>query len=94
MSPESETVLVRLTAIQGGIDLLNERVKGVREDINSLKLDQVNITARVTALETQNSIRMGERHGLATGGRILWTGLGMIMGSGGFLGLLRIFGGL
>jgi hypothetical protein len=92
VSVEGDNVLVKLTSIQGGIDLLNERVQGVRGDVTAMKLEQVNLTARVTALETVNSIRRGERQGMALGGRIAWAMVGCIPGAAAALGLSKVFG--
>lgn len=89
MSTEGENVLVKLTAIQGGIDLLNERVQGVRGEVTAIKLEQVQVVARVTALETENSIKKGERVGVAISGRILWAAIGFIPGAA--IVLLRLF---
>ena len=78
----NEDNCARLEKIQGGVDLINERLKhsnqlqderhfAIRKDIDSLG-------GRVGTLETESSMRAGERQGIALGGRIIWTIIGAV----------------
>ena len=82
---------VRLEKIQGGVDLINERLKHANElqnerhaavllEISGLHATDALIDGRVGALETKNDIMAGQRQGIALSGRILWAGIGLIGG--------------
>ncbi len=92
----------RLEKIQGGVDLINERLKHANElqnerheaivkSIARLDLVDAALDGRVVILEAESSERAGERKGLALSGRILWTVIGAVpVGIGA--ALLKIFG--
>lgn len=98
----SEDNCARLEKIQGGVDLINERLKHANELQNErhdallkniIRLDAADaaLDGRVTALETDKSERKGERQGLALSGRILWTIIGAVP-VGIAAALLRLLG--
>jgi hypothetical protein len=79
----------RLEKIQGGVDLINERLKaqnelqnerhtGVLASIKALHDADAALDGRVGALETESSERVGQLKGLALSGRILWTIIGAV----------------
>ena len=90
----NEDNCARLEKIQGGVDLINERLKhsnqlqderhfAIRKDIDSLG-------GRVGELETESSIRAGERKGLAFSGRLAWAGIGLIPGGAIVAALMKL----
>src|SRR4051812_13654866 len=92
----------RLEKIQGGVDLINERLKHANELQNErhdsilksiARLDDADaaLDGRVGVLEADKNVRRGERQGLALSGRILWTIIGAVpVGIGA--ALLRLLG--
>ncbi len=85
----NEDNCVRLEKIQGGVDLINERLKHANElqnerhdqlrtDIARLDAADVALDGRVTVLETDKSERKGERKGFALSGRLFWAAIGFI----------------
>lgn len=98
----NEDNCARLEKIQGGVDLINERLKHANElqnerhapllsSIADLQAADVALGGRVGVLETDKSVRAGERQGIALGGRILWTIIGAVpVGIGA--ALLRLLG--
>lgn len=77
----------RLEKIQGGIDIISERLKhqnqmnderhqGLVSHIERLDIEDRLTNARVAILETADSERVGQLKGIALSGRILWTLIG------------------
>lgn len=91
MSTEGNDILVQLAVISGKQDVTNERLNNVQSQIASLQRVQDSQGARITNLETEKNIRVGERQGIALGGRILWTVIGAVPVGLGALAL-RFFG--
>ena len=97
----SEDNCARLEKIQGGVDLINERLKHANElqnerhdailkNIARLDAADSDLDGRVGVLEADKSERAGERKGLALSGRILWTIIGAVpVGIGA--ALLKLF---
>lgn len=98
----NEDNCARLEKIQGGVDLINERLKHANElqnerhaailsSIADLQAADVVLGGRVDVLEADKNVRSGERQGLALSGRILWTIIGAVpVGIGA--ALLRLLG--
>ncbi len=91
MSDDAESVLVKLTRMEGKLDLSN-----MRHDIHDTKFSAYDIrlnshAERIGGLEGRELGRDGERKGLATGGRLLWALLGAVPICIG-AALLRAFG--
>ena len=82
---------VQLTRIEGGINLLNERLGAVRDDIRDMRDVQQTHAKQISDLEKDRNVRDGERKGIAHGGRALWAMIGLIVSAVG-AGLLRHFG--
>ncbi len=90
----SEDNCARLEKIQGGVDLINERLKHANElqnerhatlcdhvtriDSNHLALD-----GRVVVLETAKAVATGERNGISLAAKALWT-----IGGGGIVAVV------
>jgi hypothetical protein len=83
---------VQLTRIEGGINLLNERLGSVKADVVDLKGSHHRLANRVGALEADNHLRKGERAGFVASGRLFQSLMG-----GGVLGIIALlwkaFGG-
>ena len=88
---EDIDIRVQLTRIEGGVELLNERVRAAREDIRDIRDTQQAHAGRLTTLEADRNIRDGERKGFAHGGKALWALIGLVTTAIG-AGLLRHFG--
>ena len=82
---------VQLTRIEGGINLLNERLGAVRDDIRDMRDVQQTHAKQIGDLEKDRNVRDGERKGIAHGGRALWAIIGLLISAIG-AGLLRHFG--
>lgn len=101
MTPEGDGLHAALVKIQGGVDLINERLihsnqinderhAAVRADIKDIRETQQRHSSRIGILETESSVSKGERKGLASGGRILWAAVGFIPGA--IVALLKLMG--
>jgi hypothetical protein len=83
-----------LAKIQGGVDLIAERllhsnqINDERHTAVNKRLD--NHEGRIGGLERDKSVREGERKGLTVGGKIIWSTLGLLIGSGGVAALLEL----
>lgn len=78
MSDESESVLVKLTRMEGKLDLSN-----MRHDQHDAKFAGIDLRLsshgdRLNGIEKREHERNGERSGLAMGGRILWCAIGFV----------------
>ena len=82
---------VQLTRIEGGINLLNERLGAVRDDIRDMRDVQQTHARQISDLEKDRNVRDGERKGIAFGGRTLCVIIGILISAIG-AGLLRHFG--
>jgi hypothetical protein len=85
----SEDNCARLEKIQGGVDLINEKLsssnqlanerhENMRNEIAQLKAVDAGLDGRVGVLESESSERVGQLKGLALSGRILWTVIGAV----------------
>ena len=78
MSDEHESVLVKLTRMEGKLDLSN-----MRHDQHDAKSSNIDVRLnsqgdRIGGLEQREVGRDGERKGLMASGRLLWALLGAI----------------
>jgi hypothetical protein len=82
----------RLEKIQGGVDLINERLKHANElqnerheaivkSIERLDAADTALSGRVGVLELESSARGGERKGIAFSGKITWAIIGFAPGA-------------
>ena len=91
MSDENESVLVKLTRMEGKLDLSN-----LRHDQTEARLGVIDVRLnvhgeRITGLEKREVGRDGERKGLALGAKALWALVGAVpIGIGA--AILRAFG--
>jgi hypothetical protein len=91
MNGDSE-IRVQLARIEGKQDVTNERLSSVQNDIVDIRRVQRDHGGRINVLETDKSMRTGALQGLAVSGRIIWAGIGSIVGGGGIVALLKFFG--
>lgn len=87
MSDDSESVLIKLTRMEGKLDLSN-----MRHDQHDAKFAAIDMRfnsqgERITGLEGREIGRDGERKGLMLGGKLMWAAVGLIPG-GAVVGLL------
>lgn len=78
MSDESESVLVKLTRMEGKLDLSN-----LRHDQHDTKFSTIDSrlnahSERIGGLEKREVGRDGERKGIALSGRVLWVAIGFV----------------
>jgi hypothetical protein len=78
MSDDSESVLVKLTRMEGKLDLSN-----LRHDQHDTKFATIDNrlnahSERIGGLEKREVGRDGERKGFALGGKILWAAVGAV----------------
>jgi hypothetical protein len=88
----------KLEKIQGGVDLINERLKHANElqnerhaavckDIDGIKVDASALTGRVGKLEARDNILVGERQGIGLAAKVLpFLGGGAVMAVAAFIG--------
>jgi len=93
VSDESESVIVKLTRMEGKLDLSN-----LRHDQHDARFSTIDTRLnahgdRIGGLEKREVGRDGERKGLSTAGRLLWAAVGLIPGGAIVAALMRVFGG-
>lgn len=93
MTPaEGDGLHAALVKIQGGVDLINERLihsnqinderhAAIKADISDIRETQQRHSNRIGVLETESNVSKGERKGVALGGRILWAAIGFVPGA-------------
>lgn len=92
MNDESESVLVKLTRMEGKLDMSN-----LRHDQHDARFSSIDNRLnrhgeRITGLEHNDAGRDGERKGLSTAGRIAWATVGLIPGGAIVAALMKLFG--
>jgi hypothetical protein len=92
VSDDNESVLVKLTRMEGKLDLSN-----LRHDQHDAKFGSIDSRLnshadRIGGLEKREIGRDGERKGLSTAGRIAWAASGLIPGGLIVAALMRLFG--
>ena len=92
MSDENESVLVKLTRMEGKLDLSNLRHDQHDQRFGAIDGRLNSHGDRISGIERREAERGGERKGLATGGRILWAAVGLIPGGMIVAALMRLFG--
>jgi hypothetical protein len=78
MSDESESVLVKLTRMEGKLDLSNLRHDQHDARFSAIDGRMNSHGERISGLEKREVGRDGERKGLLAGGRILWALIGAV----------------
>jgi hypothetical protein len=92
VSDDHESVLVKLTRMEGKLDLSNLRHEQHDAKFHAIELRLNTHGERIGGLEGREHERTGERRGLALSGRVLWTIIGAVpVGIGA--ALLRLFAG-
>lgn len=94
----------RLEKIQGGVDLINEKLSSsnqlanerhetIRAELAQLKKADELLDGRVGVLESESNVRAGERKGIMASGRVIWALSSAAIGGSGVFGLMKLFGG-
>jgi hypothetical protein len=92
MSDEHESVLVKLTRMEGKLDLSNLRHDQHDQRFAALDTRLNSHGERISGMERREAERGGERKGLTTAGRVAWAGIGLIPGGAIVAALMRLFG--
>ena len=90
---ESESVLVKLTRMEGKLDLSNLRHDQHDQRFTAMDTRLNSHGERISGIEKREAERGGERNGIALSGRVVWAVIGSILGGGGIAVLMRLFGG-
>jgi hypothetical protein len=91
MADDSESVLVKLTRMEGKLDLSN-----LRHDQHDARFSTIdgrlnNHAERIGGLEKREVGRDGERKGIATSTKAVWAGITLLSGGLG-AALMRLLG--
>lgn len=90
MSDENESVLVKLTRMEGKLDLSNLRHDQHDQRFAALDTRLNSHGDRISGIERREAEHGGERKGLATSGRALWAAIGFTPPA--IVALLKLFG--
>ena len=91
MTDDSESVLIKLTRMEGKLDLSNMRHDQHDARFSAIENRFNSHGERLTGLEGREIGRDGERKGLLTSGKLLWTAVGVIPGGAVVALLMRAF---
>ena len=92
MSDEHESVLVKLTRMEGKLDLSNLRHDQHDQRFAAMDTRLNSHGERISGMERREAERGGERKGIALSGRILWAAIGLIPGGAIVAVLMKLFG--
>jgi hypothetical protein len=81
MSDENESVLVKLTRMEGKLDLSNLRHDQHDQRFSAIDGRLNSHGERISGIEKREAERGGERRGLALGGRLAWALVGTPVGA-------------
>jgi hypothetical protein len=92
VNDENESVLLKLTRMEGKLDLSNLRHDQTEARLGTID-NRLNAHGeRLAGIENREHERTGERKGIVLGGRLLWAAIGLIPGGAIVAGLMRLFG--
>lgn len=91
MTDDNESVLIKLTRMEGKLDLSNMRHDHHDARFSAIETRFNSHGERITGLEGREIGRDGERKGLVTGGRLLWATIGLVPGGAVVALLMRLF---
>lgn len=83
---------VMLVRMEGKLDLSNMRHDQTDARLKDHETRLHRHSSDISSLQTKALISEGKRQGLLTGGKIAWTLIGTVLGSGGIAVLMRLFG--
>jgi hypothetical protein len=78
MSEDSESILVKLTRMEGKLDLSNLRHDQHDQRFAAIDGRMNGHGERISNLEKREFGREGERKGIALSGRVLWLAIGFV----------------
>ena len=93
MSDETESVLVKLTRMEGKLDLSNLRHDQHDARFGTIEGRLDGHGTRITGLEQRETGRDGERRALLTSGKVLWALTGTGVGGAVTALIMKAFGG-
>lgn len=92
MSDETESVLVKLTRMEGKLDLSNLRHDQHDARFGTIEGRLDGHGTRITGLEQRETGRDGERRALLTSGKVLWALTGTGVGGAVTALIMKAFG--
>lgn len=81
---------VALAEIKGDVKLILAGQERTHSDVQEIRRTLETHNRRLTNLETDKSVRDGERKGLSVGGKLVWSAASLIVGSGGAIAVLEL----
>jgi hypothetical protein len=81
---------VALAEIRGDVKLILAGQQRTHDDVQEIRRTLEAHNARIGLLETDRSVREGERKGLGIGGKILWSAFSLLAGGGGVFTVLEL----
>ena len=85
-----DDIRVQLARMEGKQDVTNERLSNVQTDIVEIRSVQRDHGSRLGILEAKENMRSGERKGVTVGGKLAWSAISLLVGSGGVLAVLEL----
>lgn len=92
MSDETESVLVKLTRMEGKLDLSNLRHDQHDARFGTIEGRLDSHGTRITGLEQRETGRDGERRAILTGGKVIWALTGTGIGGAVTALIMKAFG--
>jgi hypothetical protein len=83
-SPIDPDSRVALAEIRGDVKLILAGQQRTHDDVQEIRRTLEAHNSRIGILETDKSVREGERKGIGLGGKIVWSGVSLLMGGGLF----------
>lgn len=78
MNDENESVLVKLTRMEGKLDLSNLRHDQHDQRFSAIDGRLNSHGERISGIEKREAERGGERRGIAISGRVMWAAIGFV----------------
>ena len=89
-SPIDRDSRVALAEIRGDVKLVLAGQERTHSDVQEIRRTLDTHNRRISTLETGKSVREGERKGLGMGGKMAWSVINFLVGSGGVFALLEL----
>jgi hypothetical protein len=80
---------VALAEIKGDVKLILAGQERTHSDVQEIRRTLDTHNRRIGTLETDKSVREGERKGLSIGSKVVWSLASLLIGSGGVFALME-----
>ena len=87
MDPDNR---VALAEIRGDVKLILAGQERTHSDVQEIRRTLDTHNRRIGTLETERSVREGERKGISIGGKLLLSLVSLLVGSGGVLAVMEL----